>query len=71
MIPCAHFCFVFLILHTIQLTPQKLSAARKNLPGATGASEWPEDRKLHRGREDPAAAGIRRIFSLSKVLFCF
>jgi len=40
----------FLILHNIQLTAQKLSAARKNLPGATGAGEWPEDHKLHRGR---------------------
>ena len=27
---------------------------------------WPEDQMLHRGREDPAAAGIRRFFSLEQ-----
>jgi len=43
------FCF-FCISHIIQLTPQKLSVARENLPGATGAGVWPEDQKLHRGR---------------------
>jgi len=30
----------------MQLTPQKLSAARKNLPGAPGAGEWPEDQNI-------------------------
>jgi len=45
------FCFVFFfILHNIQLTPQKLSAGRKNHPGAPGAGVWPEDQKRHRGR---------------------
>jgi len=44
------FIFCGGILHNIQLTQQKLSAARKNLPGATGAGEWPQDQRLHRGR---------------------
>jgi len=49
----------------IQRTPQKLSAGRKNHPGAPGADVWPEDQKRHRGRrKDPAAAGIERFFSL-------
>jgi len=39
-----------LILHIIQLTPQKLSAELKNRPGAKGASAWPEDQRLHRRR---------------------
>ena len=45
-------CFFssFFTLHNIQLTPQKLSAWRKNHPGAPGAGVWPEDQVLHRGR---------------------
>jgi len=43
--------FFWYILHNIQLTPQKLSAARKNLPGATGAGGWPEAQRRHRGRQ--------------------
>jgi len=38
------------VLQIIQLTPQKLSAERKNRSGAKGASAWPEDQKRHRGR---------------------
>ena len=45
-----YFICVF-TLHSIQLTPQKLSAWRKNHPGAPGAGVWPEDQVLHRGRE--------------------
>ena len=45
------FLFSFCTLHNIQLTPQKLSAWRKNHPGAPGAGVWPEDQVLHRGRK--------------------
>ena len=41
--------FFFFTLHNIQLTPQKLSAWRKNHLGAPGAGVWPEDQVLHRG----------------------
>ena len=40
------FCFFLCTLHNIQLTPQKLSAWRKNHPGAPGAGVWPEDQKF-------------------------
>ena len=46
-----NFFFFFGISHIIQLTPQKLSAWRKNHPGAPGAGVWPEDQVLHRGRK--------------------
>jgi len=34
------FLFLFCISHFIQLTPQKLSAGRKNLPGTIGVGEF-------------------------------
>jgi len=51
--PFFFFFFFCEILHTynIQLTPQKLSAGRKNYPGAPGAGVWPEDQVMHRGRK--------------------
>jgi len=55
--------FFFLILHNIQLTPQKLSTGRKNLPGTPGASSGQKTKRGIEG-EDPAAAGIERLFSL-------
>jgi len=48
---CFLLLFLFFsILHIIQLTPRKLSAELENRPGAIGASAWPEDQRLHRGR---------------------
>jgi len=39
------------VTYNIQLTLPKLSAWRKNHPGTPGASVWPEDQVLHRGRK--------------------
>jgi len=53
-VPCGgkHIIIFLYNLHNIQLTPQKLSAWRKNHPGAPGAGVWPEeDQVLHRGRK--------------------
>jgi len=57
-------CMSFLCVNSsyIQLTPQKLSAGRKNLTGAPGAGEWPEDQKRHRGRRRPGRRRYRSIF---------
>jgi len=52
--------FFFCILHNIQLTPQKLSAGRKNHPGAPGAGVWPEDQKRHRGRRETRPPPVSR-----------
>ena len=54
------FCFFWYNLHNIQLTPQKLSAWRKNHPGAPGAGVWPEDQKRHRGRRKTRPPPVSR-----------
>jgi len=62
-----HFFFVYRRGHAEQqLVPQKLSAWRKNHPGAPGAARRVARRSEEASREkkNPAAAGIERFFSL-------
>ena len=48
--PCLALSLLLDLSHNIQLTPQKLSAGRKNRSGAKGTSAWPEGQRRHRGR---------------------
>jgi len=47
--------YIYIILHILQLTPQRLSAEHKNCTGAYGASSGQKTRGCVE-REDPAAA---------------
>jgi len=57
------FFFFFFFGHIIQLTPQKLSAERKNGAGAEAPASGQAIRRGIEGGENPAAAGIE--------FFCF
>jgi len=65
------FLLFWYTLHNIQLTPQKLSAWRKNHPGAPGAGVWPEDQKRHRGRRKKRPPTVSRGFSSSSSSFLY